>query len=149
MGKGFYAKIELMNSQISGNHLSYRKHQRQFWLQIFVPMLVAILVIIAAAVLIGLATFSGTSDSPRWAAISTIWLVMPVIVFGLFVLIILVGLVYLMAKSLNVIPPYTAKAQYYVNRGASEVKRYSNMATKPVMFLEGISASLKAFFGRD
>ena len=145
----FYAKIESMNSQIPGNHLSYKNHQRQFWLQIFVPMLVAILLIIALAVLIGMASFSETGDSPRWAAVSTIWLVIPVMFFGLLFLIALVGLVYLLAKALNVIPPYSAKAHYYMNRGTSEVKRFSDMATKPVFFLEGISASLKAFFGRD
>ena len=44
-------------------------------------------------------------------------------------------------------PPYTAKAQYYVNRGASEAKRFSDIATKPVLFLEGMRASLKALFG--
>jgi hypothetical protein len=58
-------------------------------------------------------------------------------------------LVYLLARGLQVIPPYTSKAQYYVNRGASEAKRFSDMATKPVLFLEGITASLKAIFGRN
>ena len=138
-----------MNSQISENHLSYKKHKRQFWLQIFLPMLVAILLIVAVAVWTGLATFGEGSDSPRWAAISTIWLVIPVMFFGLLVLALLVGLVYLLARGLKVIPPYTAKAQYYVNRGTDVAKQVSEKATQPVLFLQGIAASLKAFFGRN
>ena len=111
-------------------------------------MILAILLIVALAVITGVAAFGGSGDSPRWAAISTIWLVIPVMIFGLLFLTILAGMVYLLARALKVIPPYSSKAQYYVNRGASETKRFSDMATKPVLVLEGIIASLKAIFGR-
>ena len=146
---GFYVKIELMNSKISGNHLSYKKHRRQFWLQIFLPMVAAILFIVVVAVLTSLAAFCTGGDSPRWAAISTIWLVIPVMFFGLLVLAILIGLIYLLARGLKVIPPYTAKAQYYVNRGTDVAKQVSEKAAQPVLFLQGITASLKAFLGRN
>ena len=146
---GFYVKIVKMNSQISGNHPSYQNHRRQFWLQIFLPILLAVLIIIAVAVLTGMATFGKNGDAPRWAAISTIWLVIPVMIFGLVFLVLLAGLVYLLARALKAMPPYTAKAQYYVNRGASEAKRFSDIATKPVLLLEGLRASLKALFGRN
>lgn len=138
-----------MKPLLSKNHASYKNHQRQFWIQIFLPMILAILLIIAVAVAAGWAAFGGNGDSPRWAAISTIWLVIPVMVFSLIFLIILIGLVYLLARTLKISPPYTAKAQYYVNRATSVVKRFSDMATKPVLFLEGTKASLKAFFERN
>ena len=138
-----------MKPLLSKNHASYKNHQRQFWIQIFLPMILAILLIIAVAVAAGWAAFGGNGDSPRWAAISTIWLVFPVMVFSLIFLIILIGLVYLLAQTLKISPPYTAKAQYYVNRATSAVKRFSEMVTKPVLFLEGTKASLKAFFERN
>jgi FtsH-binding integral membrane protein len=133
-----------MNSQISENHPSYQNHRRQFWAQIFLPILLAVLLIIAFAVLTGIAAFGNNGDAPRWAAISTIWLVIPVMIFGLIILIILAGLIYLLAQALKVTPPYSYKAQYYVNRGASEVKRFSDMSTTPVLFIEEIKASIKA-----
>ena len=111
-------------------------------------MLLAVLLIIAVAILTGTAAFGEGGDAPRWAAISIIWLVIPIMIFGLLFLVLLAGLVYLLAQALKVMPPYTAKAQYYVNRGASEAKRFSDIATKPVLFIEGLRASLKAFFGR-
>lgn len=146
---GFYVKIVEMNSQFSGNHPSYQKHRRQLWLQILTPMLLAVLLIIGLSVWIGISTFGQGGDSARWSAISTIWLVIPVMFFSLIFFILLAGLVYLLAQALKVIPPYTSKAQYYVNRGIDQIKRFSDIATKPVFFLEGIMASLKAIFGRN
>ena len=70
-------------------------------------------------------------------------------IFGLIFLAILAGFIYLLARALKFMPPYSSKAQYYVNRAASEIKRFSDVAAKPVLFLEGITASLKAFFGRN
>ena len=138
-----------MKSQPSRNHPSYQNHRRQFWTQIFLPMILAVLFILVVAVITGIAAFGQNGDSPRWAAISTIWLVIPVMFFGLIFFALVAGLVYLLAQALKVIPPYSAKAQYYVDRGASEAQRFSDMATKPVLFLEGIKASLKAIFGQN
>jgi hypothetical protein len=136
-----------MEPQIPENHLSYQNHRRQLWMQILLPIILAILLIIAVAVITGLAAFGANDRSPIWAAISTIWLVIPVMFFGLLVFAILAGLVYLLAQALRAIPPYTSKAQYYVNRGASEAKRFSDMAAQPVLLFEGIKASLKTIFG--
>lgn len=145
---GFYVKIESMTLKLSENRPSYQDHRRQFWTQIFLPMIVAVLLIIAVAVITGLTAFGANDRSPIWAAISTIWLVIPVMFFGLIFLVLLVSLVYLLARTLQILPPYTSKAQYYVDRGASEAKRFSDMAAKPVIFIEGIMASLKAIFGQ-
>jgi hypothetical protein len=138
-----------MKPQFPDNHLSYRNHRRQFWVQIFLPMILAALLIVVIAVLTGIAAFGKYGEAPRWAAISTIWLVIPVMVFGLLFLAILIGLIYLLAQALKTSPPYTAKAQYYVNRATSAAKRYSDATIKPVMFLQGIAASIKTLFGRN
>ena len=136
-----------MKSKFSENHPSYQNHRHQFWLQIFLPMILAVLLILVVAVITSVSAFGANGDSPRWAAISTIWLVIPVMFFSFLFLVILAGLVYLLARGLKVIPPYTSKAQYYVNLAASETKRFSDMATQPVLFIEEIKASLKAIFG--
>jgi uncharacterized membrane protein len=135
--------------QLPPKHYSYTEHRRQFWLQIFLPIILAVLLVIVVAILTSISALGGNGDSTRWAAISTIWLVIPVMVFGLLFLAVVGGLVYLLARTLQVLPPYTSNAQYYVNRAASEIKRFSDMATKPVLFLEGLKASLKAIFGRN
>jgi hypothetical protein len=144
------AKIYKMTEQIQipDRHPSLQKHQRQFWLQIFLPMIVTVLIIIAVAVITGLATFGESGDSPRWAAISTIWLIIPVMFFGLLFLAILAGLVYLLARLLKIIPPYTAIAQHYTYRASDIAKRISDGAAKPVILLQSILASIQTFFRR-
>jgi len=134
--------------QIPERHPSYQKHQRQFWTQIILPMVLAALVVIAVAILTGVATFGADGDSPRWAAISTIWLVIPVMFFGLLFLAVVAGLIYLLAQTLKVLPPYTSKAQHYTYQVSGIIKRFSDGVAKPIFFIEGLFARIKAFFGR-
>ena len=101
-----------MASRLSKNHPSYQNHRRQFWTQIFLPIILAVILIIVIAVITGVAAFGENGDAPRWAAISTIWLVIPVMFFGLLFLVILAGLVYLLARGLQLLPPYTSKVQH-------------------------------------
>ena len=138
-----------MKSQPSENHPSYKIHRHQFWLQIFLPMLVTTLFIIAVATLTSLATFGENGDVSRWAAISTIWLVIPIMLFGLIFLAILVGLVYLLARGLKATPLYTAIAHYYVNQATDATKEFSDKATSPVLYISGITASIKTLFGKN
>lgn len=137
-----------MKPNLFGTHSSYKNHRRQFWLQIFLPMILMVVFIFTVGAITGVAAFSENSASPRWGAISTIWLVIPVMFFGLIFLVILASLVYLLGRTLQVLPPYSSKAQYYLHRAASEIKQYSDKATEPVLFIEAIKASLKAVFGR-
>lgn len=129
-------------------HESYLKHRKQLMWQIILPMVLTSLLIVALIVLINIATFNQGGDVARWAAVSTIWIVIP-IMFGLLIfLALMVGLVYLMKKLLNVTPTYTGLAQDYVHLGVSYVKRATEAIIKPVLELNGILASINAFFER-
>jgi heme/copper-type cytochrome/quinol oxidase subunit 2 len=68
---------------LSQDHPSYQLHRKQMWTQILLPILLTVLVFIAVIVLTSIATFRDNGDVGRWAAISTIWLVMPVMIVGL------------------------------------------------------------------
>lgn len=148
--EGFYATINSMKEpiQIPPSHYSYQVHRRQFWLQIFLPIILAVLAILVVAVLLSISALNGTGDSVRWAAISTIWLLIPTMVFGLIFLIVLVGVVFLLSRGLEALPNYTSMAQYYVNRAGSAVKRFSDGAAKPFIFLNSVGAGLKEILGR-
>lgn len=135
--------------QLPRNHHSYKSHRRQFWIQIFLPIILAVLFIIAIAVVTSMAAFGPNDNSPVWAAISTIWLVVPVMFFGLVFLVFLIGMAYLLAQALKVVPSYSLKTQHFLNRATSQIKHFSEMAVKPVLFIEGIKASLKTFFGQS
>ena len=129
-------------------HESYRRHRKQRTSQIILPMVLAAILFIGMIVLVNIATFRDHGDVGRWAAISTIWIVIPVCISGFIFLALLGGLVYLMARLLGVTPTYTGMAQDFVHKLAIRIRRAADMAVKPVFSVNGFGASLKALLGR-
>jgi len=128
--------------------LSYQRHRKQLVWQIVMPIVLTALLIIAAIVLINIATFRDGGDVARWAAVSTIWVVIPIMIGLLIVFAVLGGLVYLMAKLLNITPAYTGQLQDLVYKIAGYIKRGADAVVKPVLGFEGFHASINAFLGR-
>lgn len=129
-------------------HYSYRQHRRQRNTQIILPVVLSALLFVGLIVLIGFAAFKSNGDVGRWAAISTIWIVIPIMIAGLIFLAIMMGLIYLMARALGALPHYTGLAQDYVFKMRAIILRGSNLAVKPILALNGWLEYIKAFFGR-
>jgi uncharacterized membrane protein len=129
-------------------HYSYLKHRKQVMRQVILPVVLSALVLVAIVVWVSFATFSQGGDVGRWAAISTIWVVIPMLLGGLVVLAILGGLIYLMARALNALPYYTGIAQDYVFIARGYIVRGANMAVKPILALNEWLQTAKAFFER-
>jgi len=146
-GGGLCAKINIMKATLPQPvHESYKRHRKQLIWQIILPMVLTSLLFIALIVLINVATFRDGGDVGRWAAVSTIWIVIPIMIGLLILLALLGGLVYLMQKLLNVTPTYTSLAQNYVYMAEGYIKRAAEAIVKPVLQLNGILASINAFF---
>ena len=144
---GSCAKINIMKATIPQPvHESYKRHRKQLVWQIILPVVLTSILIVALIVLINVATFRDGGDVGRWAAISTIWIVIPIMLGLLIVTALLGGLVYLMQKLLNVTPTYTSLAQDYVYLAEGYIKRASEAIVKPVLQFNGILASINAFF---
>jgi hypothetical protein len=139
---------ELPHLSEKPEHYSYQLHRKQRITQIFLPVVLSALALIGLVVLISFATFNSGGDVSRWAAISTIWIVIPILIAGLIVLVILGGLIYLMARALSALPRYTGLAQDYVQLAKGYIIRGANMVVKPVIALEGFIENVKAFFER-
>ena len=129
-------------------HESYKQHRKQLISQIILPVVISALFIVGLIVLVNVATFRDNGDVGRWAAISTIWIVIPVMVAGLIFFIILGGIVYLLKYLLNITPGYTRQVQEFVYLIFSYIKRAADAAVKPVFFIDGLGASIERFLGR-
>jgi uncharacterized protein involved in cysteine biosynthesis len=127
------------------DHPSYRIHLKQFWTQIMLPILIAVLGFIVVIVLISLATFHAHGNVNRWAAISTIWLVLPVLVAGLILLVLLIGMIYLLAQITSIIPSYSYQAQQITYRVETSVKSMAQMFRKPVMGLQELAKLVRVY----
>lgn len=129
-------------------HESYQRHRRELAWQIILPMVLTAILFIALIVLINIATFNEGGDVARWAAISTIWIVIPIMVTMLAFLALLGVIIYYLGKLLNITPTYTGIAQDYVYKAAGYIKRAADAIVKPILLLDGLGAGIKAFFGR-
>ena len=129
-------------------HYSYTKHRKQRTTQIILPVVISTLLMIGLIVLISFSTFNSGGDVSRWAAISTIWIIIPILIGGVIVLAMLIGLIYLMARALSGLPYYTGLAQDYIYIARGYIIRGADMAVKPVIALEGYIENVKEFLGR-
>lgn len=129
-------------------HESYKRHRRQLASQIILPMVLTTLLFVGMIVLISLATFRGGGDVGRWAAISTIWIVVPIMIAALILIVLLTGLVYLLKRLIQITPTYTGRLQDFIHKIAVYIKRAADTTAKPVFFLDGIGASIKRLLGR-
>ena len=129
-------------------HESYRRYRKQLTRQIILPMVLAAVLFIALVVLIIMATAGGTGDVGRWAAISTMWIAMPVCAMGLVFLLLLGGMVYLMGRLLGIAPTYTGKAQDFVHKLAIRIRHGADAVVKPVINVSSVGASINRLLGR-
>jgi hypothetical protein len=125
------------------DHLSYQTHRRQVWQQILLPIFLAALIFIAVIVLTSVATFRDNGEVGRWAAMSEIWLVIPLIVAGLIFLALLIAIIYLVARLINLIPPYSYQAQVIFHRIEGGTKRMAEMARKPFLLFQEFGTLVK------
>lgn len=132
----------------SPEHYSYQLHRKQRNTQIILPIILSAVLLVGLIVLISFATFKQGGDVGRWAAISTIWIIIPVLLAGLILLAVLIGLIYLMARALQGLPYYTGIAQDYVYKARGYIIRSADMVVRPVLEMDGWLESIKAFFGR-
>ena len=129
-------------------HESYRRYRRQRALQIILPVVLAMLLFIAMIVMVSVATFGYNGDVARWAAISTMWISIPVCIMGLVFLALLVGMIYLFARLLGIAPHYTGRAQDFVHKIAIRIRLLADKTVKPIIFLNSIGASANRLLGR-
>ena len=129
-------------------HESYQRHRRQLISQILLPIVIAALLFVAMIVLINVATFRSNGDVARWAAISTLWIVIPIMIGSLIFLAVLVGLVYLMKRLLNITPVYTGMAQDLVHKLMIRIRLLADQLVKPVIFWDSVGASINRLVGR-
>lgn len=129
-------------------HYSYQVHRKQVVRQVILPVVIASLLLIGLVVLICFATFNQGGDVGRWAAISTIWIVIPLLLIGLILLALLIGLIYLMARALGGLPYYTGIAQDYVYKAQGYIVRGAEMVVKPVAAMGGWIEYIKDFLER-
>jgi len=103
---------------------------------------------LALFALIAYATFTPTGNVTRWAAVSTIWIIIPVMIFMLIGLALLVAMVYGMRRLLQITPDYTGAAQEYVLRITAKIQWYTQEFTQRILRFRAWVDTLQALLKR-
>ena len=129
-------------------HFSYLLHRKQRILQIILPVVFSAVLLVAAVVVISLSTFNAGGDVARWAAISAIWIIIPMLIGGLIFLALLVALIYGLARVLAALPHYTGIAQDYIYIARGYIVRAADAVSNSIISVDGFITNVKTFFQR-
>jgi hypothetical protein len=125
-------------------HVSYQRHRREVRQQILLPILLTTLILGVLGALLIVTIFAWNGDAVRWAAVSTMWLIIPVLVVGVLLLAVLIGIIILLGRVARILPPYSSQAQQVFWMIEGGAKKISDGLAHPVVFLKGIAANLVA-----
>lgn len=141
---GFFVYNKDMAKETPVRSPSLRAHRRQFFWQILMPMVLVVLLVLAAG---GFVVASGTSDpsaARSGADVAIIWLVAPFLILALLFIVLLGFAIYGLAKLAQVTPRYTSRLQDLVAGAAGVVSRIAEGITKPLLWLKKAGASAQA-----
>ena len=120
-------------------------HKREFGKQVLLPLGLFLLFSVGAA---AAAVYFHVGSVESWSQIASIFLMLFWMVLGLLLLAILVGLVYLISRALQLLPPYTRMAQDGIETIRKQVETGSDITVKPVIKIQSFLAVIDALLGR-
>jgi hypothetical protein len=128
------------------NPATYAIHRREVFWQITLPLTIALLLILCMVTGVILAGIKDVGDISRWADISVIWLLIPLIVLALIAFFVLAGFVFLITRLLGILPGYARLGQDYVHLFQVRSKRIANQIVEPFIKMRSFKAGAEALW---
>jgi len=129
------------------NPLSRRRHQREILRQVTLPILLGS-VILAAICVLAWVWGMGGGEVSRWASISLLWLIVPVMLAALVTLLFLIGSIYLTVRLIVAIPKYSYQALGWLLLVGVYLHKLNDRLVEPFLRMQMISASMKTLTRR-
>lgn len=127
---------------VARNPITHRRHQREMLWQVTIPMVIGSVILLALVVLIWVWGIGG-GDVGRWAGISLIWLIAPVMLAALITLLFLIGSIYAIVRLIQVIPNYSYQALGWLLLLGLNLQRLNDRLVEPILRVHMVSASMK------
>ena len=135
------ASEEFTPSLQQRNPITYQAHRRQAFWQIYLPLIVFTILVIATIVLVIIASNEQVS---KWADISLIFVISITMVAFLVVIVGLAFSVVYTRRLLRATPYFFFNAQRFIYLVEIRVKRASNAAVEPILRISGFFAGAGA-----
>lgn len=123
-----------------------QKHERQFWLEIMLPIGLVLFLFIGLVVLAISMTGNHASTLSQWADVSIIFLVLPVLLIVLVNLALVILINILLGKWNKSLPPLLFLGRTKVEEFAAKLRSVFSAPARPVIKVKSIFASIQQFF---
>jgi hypothetical protein len=127
------------------NPTTHRLHRRDLVRQVYLPLgivLVAVIALIVLTILAGLGVVGSPAGASVWADVSLIFIIVIALSMGLAPLIIFGGLAYGLGYALRYLPGYARVVQDFLVRLNYTVNEVADRIAKPVVAVESGSAAV-------
>jgi len=114
--------------------------KRDYWVWIYLPLLIGILVFVGIGLLVVRAGFGSASV---WADTSLILMLLPMILLGLVLLVLLVAMVYGIYKLITMTPEWFTIIRGFFWQAENAVQRTGDIAVRPFTVMKSSWAALK------
>jgi len=125
---------------------TYQVHKRQATWQIILPLVLAAVILLTVGTLAGVGAFNEPVQGTRWASISMILLIIPVLLSGAMLVLVITGVIYGLTKLYQVVPTYSLLVRSYTFKAAFFVRQWSDRIIKPLFLPKIIQAGIHGFF---
>lgn len=122
------------------NPLTHAAHRREVFWQITFPFLIALIILLGLVGGVIFAGVQGAAEVSRWADVSLIWLLPPLLIFLIVLLLLLVGVAFLVTKLLGLIPGYARLVQDFFVLIHLRVRSISDKLVEPILKLHSFKA---------
>ncbi len=123
------------------NPVTQAAFRRQAWLEIYLPLGFALLIV---GVVVVLLARSGVGDASSWADAALVVLILPLLILGLLVLVGLAFLAYGLFQLGGLIPGPARQVQEVFYRAQFDSRRATDLLVSPVIAVRGAVAALRA-----
>lgn len=130
-------------SHFPGRHvgeLTFRKTRRQVWRQIYIPLGIGVFLL---ALMVVVLIWAGAGTTSVWSDISMVLVLIPVFIFGLFLLVILVGLTYFVVRLIDLIPDPIQRLYLNVERVRQGTWQGTDAMVRPILIIGATKAALE------
>jgi len=120
------------------------RHRQQRWLQIYLPLILAavVLIIVPALGLILNPSPLGVATG-HWAAIAVIWLAAPLLVLSLLGVTAIGALIYLLKRLTETVPRLSWRILTAIMHLQSNVRHWSDRSAQPFISIQSLIAGLR------
>jgi hypothetical protein len=130
------------------NPKTHAAHRREELWQIFLPLVLGILLILAALGAIIFSAIQPVNELGRWASVSLVWLIMPALVIAFIILVIVSGLIYAVSFLMGKLPHAALVVQLFIEQVKGKAGQVLNTVAEPILRINSIWAAIRYASGR-